>query len=99
MEDNVGIVETQKGSSNDSIIFHTKRKPEDEFNSKVLRDKGSKMWNDSRLQHQAFDSYVKKDKTSGNPSPKVFRHYLEDYLERNTRFEELWEYLDVFRNI
>eukprot|EP00594_Rhizosolenia_setigera_P006594 CAMPEP_0178952978 /NCGR_PEP_ID=MMETSP0789-20121207/8158_1 /TAXON_ID=3005 /ORGANISM="Rhizosolenia setigera, Strain CCMP 1694" /LENGTH=247 /DNA_ID=CAMNT_0020634175 /DNA_START=201 /DNA_END=944 /DNA_ORIENTATION=- len=74
---------------NPKIIFHTKREPEDEFTSDVMRGR-PELWNITRLQHQEFDSYVAKDKTSGEP-PKVFRHYLEDYLERNTRFKELWE--------
>lgn len=42
---------------------------------------------------------MKKDKTSGNPNPKVFRHHLEDYLERNTHFKELWEYLECSSDV
>lgn len=77
---------------NPKIILHTKRNPVLEFNSTVLLGKPQQQ-EFSKLQHQTFDSYVEKEELASKPA-KVFRHYLEDYLERNTSFQQLWDYLE-----
>ena len=74
---------------NPKIILHTKRNPVLEFNSTVLLGRPHQH-ELSKLQHQSFDSYVEKE----DKPAKVFRHYLEDYLERNTSFQQLWDYLE-----
>ena len=91
--------------SHPKFVLHTRRTPEKEFSSTVMGTSTTKK--KSVLQHQCFDSYVglppnatdKEDgckprrKTNGSKQPQVFRHYLEDYLERNANFEQLWRYL------
>ena len=45
----------------------------------------------STRQQITYPKCQRKQKQLSRTPPFVFRHYLEDYLERNDRFQELWK--------
>lgn len=87
---------------NPKIILHTRRSVEKEFESSVLRGHPGQM-EISRQQFSCFDTFVNysdsgvpscRDGRQNSQTVPVFRHHLEDYIERNENFHKLWEYLE-----
>jgi len=84
--------------NNPKIIFHTRANITQELNSTIMR-KIMRKRRGERIktirQHECFDTYSAQapisSKCQGPPKIPVFRHYLEDFLERNDNFVTLWE--------
>ena len=82
------------------IILHSRRNATLEFDSTVLKNRLEQRPITLR-QHECFDTFANlinstapNCMSTGKVPPKLyFRHYLEDYLERNQSFLNLWKFL------